>query len=137
MRGFVGNDQDSKMGNIDVPTGCMNPSNRAHRHTRGENSAQLHRYPAQKSMYKSTPSSVILVSPYVRPSPTLARAQHQKFLHDDIADSIFPIEPVTSEGLLAGRLAHHPIMTTFELRRVLHLDCPWSPVREGSMDLFP
>ena len=71
--------------------GCMDLLDRVCRHTRRENSAQLYRYPAQKSMYKSTPSSVIIASPYVRPSPTLARAQHATFPHDDIADSIFPI----------------------------------------------
>ena len=86
----------AKMGIILMSsTECMDPSNRVCKHTRRENSTQLYRYPAQKSMYKSTPSSIILVSPYIRPSPTLARAQHQTFPHDDIADSIFPIESVT------------------------------------------
>jgi hypothetical protein len=57
----------AKMGVVWMSSaGCMNPSNRVCRHTRRENSAQLHRYPAQKSIHKSTPSSVILVSPYIR-----------------------------------------------------------------------
>jgi hypothetical protein len=76
-------------------TGYMGPSNRVCRHTRRENPEQLHYYPAQKSIYKSTPSSIILVSPYVHPSPAVACAQHQTSPHDNVADSIFPIESVT------------------------------------------
>ena len=53
--GFTGSDQDSKMGVILMfYTGRMDPSNRVYTRTRRENSAQLHRYPAQSSTYKST-----------------------------------------------------------------------------------
>jgi hypothetical protein len=46
------------MGVILLSTGCMNPLNRVCKYTRRENSVQLYHYPAQKSIYKSTPQGV-------------------------------------------------------------------------------
>jgi hypothetical protein len=92
------------------------------------------------------------------PLSNLARIQHENFPHDDIADFIFHIGVCYLLGLLvySGVAKKRPCprywlvdgscqefgplfppWLLFEFRRVLHLDCPWSPVREGMMDLFP
>lgn len=69
-----------------------------------------------------------------------------------IAESIMPIgicnlprlladssvaEIVLKENQVPGDFHITSTMATSEFRGVMHLDRPWSPVGEGSMDLFP